>query len=294
MNQARGRRGARLGATVSVVVVLLVIGAVVITGIVAALRWGDAHIASGRCSAGGHWLEADQTANAALIVGTTLRRDLPARAGTIGIATAMQESRMRPIDYGDRDSLGMFQQRPSQGWGTPEQVQDPVYATETFFDHLVRVPDYTELEVTVAAQAVQRSAFPDAYAQHEDLARAFASALTGWSPAALTCDLDPVSHQDEEATESVAQEAATLLARDLGLEGQVTADLLRVDATSLPGADGDAGRAAWAVAAWAVATAPVTAVGTVQVADRAWHRGEEGWQEVPGEPVPAGTVRIGA
>lgn len=199
---------------------------------------------------------------------------------------------MRPIDYGDRDSLGMFQQRPSQGWGTPEQVQDPVYATETFFDHLVRVPDYTELEVTVAAQAVQRSAFPDAYAQHEDLSRAFASALTGWSPASLTCDLAPTGSADEAESAQVLAEITALLERDLALTGEHVGGQVRIDAAALPGLE-DAERAAWAVASWAVATASVTGAQSVQVADQAWQRGQEGWQAAPDTALPAGSVAIG-
>src|SRR5919107_1364333 len=82
----------------------------------------------------------------------------------------MQESTLRNINYGDRDSLGLFQQRPSQGWGTPAQVLDPVYSTKTFLDRLLAVPGWERLPVTVAAQTVQRSAFPDAYAKWEGLA----------------------------------------------------------------------------------------------------------------------------
>ncbi|WP_036553871.1 hypothetical protein [Nocardioides insulae] len=136
-------------------------------------------------------LDLDQSGNAALIVALSVRRGLPARAGTIALATAMQESKLYNIDYGDRDSLGLFQQRPSQGWGTPAQVRDPVHATERFYDGLVTVGGYESMPITDAAQAVQRSAYPEAYAQHESAARALASALSGQSPRALTCELDP-------------------------------------------------------------------------------------------------------
>ena len=150
-------------------------------------------MAAERCTAdleGGTWeLSPVQSDNAALVVASTVRRGLPARAATIGIATALQESRLVNIDYGDRDSVGLFQQRPSQGWGTVEQIMDPVYATHAFLDVLVEVEGYEALEITDAAQRVQRSGFPDAYAQHETRARAWASALTGWSPAAVTCAL---------------------------------------------------------------------------------------------------------
>jgi hypothetical protein len=100
-----------------------------------------------------------------------------------------QESDLRNLESGDRDSLGLFQQRPSQGWGSREQILDPVYATNAFYDALVKVDGYEAMEITVAAQAVQRSAYPGAYADHEDDARVLASALTGNSRAAFSCKL---------------------------------------------------------------------------------------------------------
>jgi cell wall-associated NlpC family hydrolase len=90
----------------------------------------------------------------------------------------MQESTLRNINYGDRDSLGLFQQRPSQGWGSPAQVTDPVYATTTFLDRLGQVPGWETLPITVAAQTVQRSAFPSAYAKWEGLAAQLVQALS--------------------------------------------------------------------------------------------------------------------
>ncbi|GAA2015418.1 MULTISPECIES: hypothetical protein [Nocardioides] len=135
-------------------------------------------------------LSVEQAENASLIVATAVRRGMPARAASIALATAYQESKIVNIDYGDRDSVGLFQQRPSQGWGTVEQILDPTYATNAFYDELEEVDGYESMEITVAAQAVQRSAFPDAYADHEDDARVIASALTGNSPAAFTCESD--------------------------------------------------------------------------------------------------------
>ena len=108
-----------------------------------------------------------------------MRRELPPRAASIALATAMQESKLRNLEHGDRDSLGLFQQRPSQGWGTQEQILNPVYAINAFYDALDQVDGYQTMAITEAAQAVQRSAYPDAYAEHEADARALASALTG-------------------------------------------------------------------------------------------------------------------
>src|SRR5690625_1558402 len=131
-------------------------------------------------------LDPDQADNAALFATIAAQRGLPERAVTIAIATGMQESKLRNIDYGDRDSLGLFQQRPSQGWGSEAEVMDPVYATHAFYAGLEQVPEWEQMEVTVAAQAVQRSGFPDAYAQHEAMARSFAAALTGQTEASLS------------------------------------------------------------------------------------------------------------
>lgn len=129
----------------------------------------------------------EQAANAATIsaVGTT--RGLPERAVTIALATALQESALRNLGHGDRDSLGLFQQRPSKGWGTTAQILDPVYAAGQFYDHLVKVPGYSRLPLTEAAQRVQRSGFPQAYAKHEPDAALLSAALTGRAAAALTC-----------------------------------------------------------------------------------------------------------
>jgi hypothetical protein len=132
-------------------------------------------------------LDLEQAENAALITSIAIKRDMPARAASIALATAYQESKIRNIDHGDRDSLGLFQQRPSQGWGTEEQILDPVYATNAFYDSLAKVDGYEDMEITEAAQEVQRSAFPDAYADHEADGRAIASAMTGYSPASFWC-----------------------------------------------------------------------------------------------------------
>jgi hypothetical protein len=122
-------------------------------------------------------LTGEQVGNARTIAQVGYERGLPERAVVIALATAMQESRLRNLDYGDRDSLGLFQQRPSQGWGTPAQVQDPVYAAGKFYDGLVQVPGWDSRRLTEAADAVQRSAFPEAYQKHEGMAVELVAAL---------------------------------------------------------------------------------------------------------------------
>jgi hypothetical protein len=133
----------------------------------------------------------EQAANAATIAAVGTGRNMPERAVTIALATAIQESGLRNIQHGDRDSLGLFQQRPSQGWGTERQIMDPTYAAGIFYAHLAKVPDYASLPLTVAAQRVQRSGYPEAYAKHEPDAALLAAALTGRAAATLTCDGRP-------------------------------------------------------------------------------------------------------
>ncbi|MCW0213542.1 MAG: C40 family peptidase [Pseudonocardia sp.] len=115
-------------------------------------------------------LSDEQKQNAATIIAVGKEMNLPSRAWLIALATAMQESTLRNIDYGDRDSLGLFQQRPSQGWGSPAQVTDPRYSARKFYDALAGSGNWEAKPVTKAAQDVQRSAFPDAYAKWEGLA----------------------------------------------------------------------------------------------------------------------------
>jgi hypothetical protein len=131
----------------------------------------------------------DQLANASTIADLAMRRGLPQQAVVVALATSMQESKLTNLDYGDRDSIGLFQQRPSQGWGSKEQLIDPIYATGKFYDALLKVVSWQSLPVAAAAQAVQRSGFPDAYASWQPRATALAAALTGTTDLRLTCRL---------------------------------------------------------------------------------------------------------
>ncbi|MEI5603588.1 C40 family peptidase [Streptomyces brasiliscabiei] len=133
-------------------------------------------------------LPAEQVPNAATIVATGLSLDVPEKGRIVALATAMQESRLRNLNYGDRDSLGLFQQRPSQGWGSAQQIRDPVYASEQFYKHLRKVNGWQQMTITQAAQAVQRSGYPDAYAQWENLATALQEAIAKTFPGGNDAD----------------------------------------------------------------------------------------------------------
>ena len=121
----------------------------------------------------------EQVSNAKTIYTVGKRMGASDRDILIGIMTAMQESGLRNINYGDRDSLGLFQQRPSQGWGSPAQVTNPEYSASKFFEGLLKVSNRNNMALTAAAQAVQRSAFPNAYAKHEAKAASLLRALSG-------------------------------------------------------------------------------------------------------------------
>ncbi|WP_395574382.1 heavy metal transporter [Streptomyces sp. BK79] len=255
----------------------------------------------------------EQAVNAAAITAVGTARDLPERAVTIALATALQESSLRNIDYGDRDSLGLFQQRPSQGWGEPEEIMDPAYSAGMFYDHLVEVPGYTDLPLTDAAQRVQRSAFPDAYAKHEPDAALLAAALTGRSAATLTCEGLPGTAPADGTDETPAKGPHAIraaLVRDFGRDvlqpiGAVVDDgaaargaspppspatgavdesdgrtvTLPVTAGSAPDADAEAvsgedlERRGWQLAHWAVANASSLRIERVAYAGREWTAG---------------------
>lgn len=140
--------------------------------------------------AGGGW-SGEQTANAAVIVTVGAQLRVPPRGWVIALATAMQESTLRNLPSGDRDSVGLFQQRPSQGWGTPAQLRDPRYAAGKFYTALLAVDGWQAMALTDAAQAVQRSAYPDAYAKWEDDAIALARTVGSANASALPVDLAP-------------------------------------------------------------------------------------------------------
>jgi peptidoglycan DL-endopeptidase CwlO len=131
-----------------------------------------------------------QRQTAATIIGVAKGMAVPPRGWVVALATAMQESQMGTVGMDvavDHDSLGVFQQRPSQGWGSPEQVRDPVYATRTFLQRLLAVPGWDAMPVTQAAQIVQRSAFPNAYAKWETLANSLVTDLAGVTGAIQEC-----------------------------------------------------------------------------------------------------------
>lgn len=258
-------------------------------------------------------LDPEQAENAALITAIGVARGMPARAATIALATAYQESKLANLEYGDADSLGLFQQRPSQGWGSDEQVMDPVYATNAFYDALADVDDYESMEVTVAAQTVQRSAFPDAYADHEADARVLASALTGNSPAAFSCTVDDdVEEAGDRLRDSGLVRRADVVRRELlAVFGDLSLGGFEPGGVSTGHMEGSAhydGRAVdvfvrpvnettnvrgWAIAHYLVAQAARLDVQTVIFDAKIWtaRRSDDGWRDYDA-PDRAGDVAV--
>lgn len=203
----RRRASTRLRVVALVLVVLLVGAGLLIWAVTRGGVSGPPKAAGAPCRVRDYGLDVAQARNATTIAAVGKRLGMPDHAVSIALATAYLESNLHNIDYGDRDSLGLFQQRPSQGWGTPAQIMTPHYAAAAFYRHLARVPGWQVIPVTDAAQKVQRSALPDGYAQYEPAARAIAEALTGEVPAGLSCRVSfpagppPVGLQDAINTE---------------------------------------------------------------------------------------------
>lgn len=293
----------RLGKIVAVgvagVLVLVGVGVLVDRGFGPLMRTGG-------CTAqvGGQTVELtqEQAENAALITAISIQRGLPARAASIALATAYQESKILNIEHGDRDSVGLFQQRPSQGWGTVEEILDPVYSTHTFYDALVKIDGYETMEITEAAQAVQRSAFPDAYADHEADARALASALTGNSPRGFWCETagDPDEASDKLDDAGLVERAAIVRedvesvfgALSLGgfepggvssghMEGSAHYEGRAIDIFVRP-INHDNRKRGWAIASYLIAQADRLSINTLIFDDRIWHAGSrsgDGWTD---------------
>ncbi|MGA4860963.1 C40 family peptidase [Streptomyces koyangensis] len=173
-------RGGVLAAGAVAVALLVPLGAVRLLGAAAGPPLDLAGITcpttDARVDPAGLRLSTEQRAHAATIIGVGARMGVPVRGRVVAIATALQESGLRNIDYGDRDSVGLFQQRPSQGWGSKAQILDPVYASERFYRGLLKVRGWQSMRVTDAAQAVQRSGFPEAYEKHTPRAVAIVAA----------------------------------------------------------------------------------------------------------------------
>ena len=229
-------------------------------------------------------LDTQQASIAATIAGVAHRQSMPSTAVTVAYATAMQESKLHNLNYGDMDSVGVFQQRPSEGWGPRNKLEDPVYATTKFFRALKAVPGYQRLPIYQAAQDVQHSADGSAYIQYEKMAAEMSAAFTGQHGHAVYCwwssavpkraDRGAITRSLAGTFGAAAASSATTTRHDL---------VLRVARPKL----------GWEVAAWLVTHASSYGIHQVSFGGYYWRAatGTKGWVRDPGPPTTS-TIKL--
>ncbi|WAX56076.1 hypothetical protein M6B22_16240 [Jatrophihabitans cynanchi] len=265
----RSRRGVIIAV---VVVVVLAVGGY----FAGRALWHSAKsaLAYDHCTVGDYELDPDQASVAATMVGavTSYRPVLPERAAVLVLAAGLQESKLRNLapGEGDRDSVGVLQQRPSQDWGKVDgkpnsttdrekRLNDVFFATTTFLDHLIKVDGWQQMTLADAVQAVQISADGGAYAQHEGEATALANALQGKVAAGITCEFE------KPTKVATTGQVVKLVTRDLPVNAPAAAGLQ----VRVPGAG-------WQTAAWFVANADRLGIDQVAYKQRQWSR-TNGW-----------------
>jgi hypothetical protein len=247
-------------------------------------------------SSNGIPLQFNQAQDAATIADVAVYDHLPQQALTVAFATAIQESKLQNLDYGTSDSVGLFQQRPSMGWGTTQELENPVYASQAFFETgpsaLVKVPNYTSLSVSEAAQAVQRSADGSAYQQWAGEGAQLAADFTT-KPASVTCWYDPSTQASQDGVSTKLNLNGALR----GLEG--TFGTPRSDGIVTGVTTGTSGASeifrttaagGWAVANWLVTNAVSYGITQVSYDGYRWTASltETSWQ--PASGAGAGSI----
>ena len=229
-------------------------------------------------------LSTGQAGIAATIAAVASSRHLPTRAVTIAYATALQESDLENLPFGDRDSVGIFQQRPSQGWGTRRELLDPIYASTRFFEALAEIPGYQRLPIYRAAQDVQRSADGYAYSQYAVQGAEMAGGFAGSNAHSVWCWFG-----------SGFSGRARLAAAGQGLStafgplqaGHFGDPVMTIKVSTLAGG--------WAVAFWLVTHASGFRIGTVRFAGYQWTAasGQHGWVKArPGHRWPQSKLTV--
>ena len=213
--------------------------------------------------------------NASIIAAESYNRDLPEQAAVIALATAWQESGLRNLGYGDRDSLGLFQQRPSYDWGTKEQIMDPWYSSGRFYEELVKFDNWESIDVNDIAQKVQRSGHPEAYRKHETNARALAGAFRGSKEGVLACLNREGTGTDRSGLDKVVATVPGVEIQGSGSETTLTA--------SSPSA-------AWSVAQLAIANSADAGLTKVAVGDNEWRQDVRSWKDL--QPLSGEATKV--
>ena len=230
-------------------------------------------------------LDTQQASIAATIAGVAHQESMPRQAVTIAYATAMQESKLHNLDYGTSDSVGVFQQRPSQGWGPARKLENPVYAATKFFHALKSVQGYQTMPVYQAAQAVQRSADGSAYMQYQRMATEMAGAFTGQRDHAVYCWSTAASPRHPNVAAITQGLASTF--------GPATAELARPAQHHTMLVPVGRPKLGWTVASWLVTHASTYGIHQVRFGGYQWRAsaGTKGWVRDAGAP-PAGTIQL--
>lgn len=269
----------RLRVVLAVLAALAVLAGVGIYLAVQALSNGlPIHLPIQQCVARGEGtatLDPDQMANASTIAAVGIQRGVPDHAVTIALATAMQESKLQNLEGGDRDSIGLFQQRPSQDWGTPDQIMDPRYSAGAFYRALMKIKGWETMSVAEAAQAVQKSADGSLYARWEDKARILAAALTGEESGAVGCTIT-----DKPAQRGTA--AVNAIVTDLN--GDWGTQSATADGGTVSVAVGDV-KTGWQYAHWLVAHAANQGIQRVRYGDQVWTTSSSDWSKATTAPT---------
>lgn len=278
------RRAAAFYAVVVVLVAVIGVGAYL--GLRSLFHSGNGCATDSCCDIGSYELDTDQASVAAQMVGavTRFRPALPDRAAVLVLAAGLQESRLRNLapGEGDRDSVGVLQQRPSQGWGggDPAKLANVSTATRLFLAALVTHPGWQHESLAKAINDVQISVNADYYAPWEPEARVLARALLGRVPEGISC-----SFGKPTLVAAPAKVAGQLRAQLGAVHPSTQGDSIRVPSTARP--------AAWQTVAWFVANADRLGIDSVAYAQRHWSR-SGGWtdgdQDGPGRAAVVATM----
>lgn len=266
------------------IVLLVVLALLIGVGYLGVKMWNSVHhaLTPERCSIVNPkgepvMLTPEQSRMASIIVAASYEAELPERAAVIALATAYQESGIRNLDYGDRDSLGLFQQRPDPrfDWGTAEEIMDPWYSSLRFYEELVKFDGWETRDINDQAQKVQRSGHPQAYRKHVPNATALAAAARGSRHEAIVCSTLQDLHPDPAPI-------AQVLDRIKGVNYTVEGNQIRITAES--------DQMLWSAAHLAQLNTYAAGVQSVQVKDRRWTLGDKRWSSA--KPVEGAVVTL--
>ena len=245
--------------------------------------------------------DLEQMQNASTIAAVGVKLGVPSFGIEVALATARQESKFYNVSGGDRDSLGLFQQRPSEGWGTAAEIMDTTYSSTAFYDALLKVSNWQSLPLTEAAQDVQHSAYPDAYAAHQQEASVLTAVFTGTASDALTCTLDgPTFSPQATDSSGLTTQGQALVADAQKQWGTASAEDVSASAHSFALAlpDSLSGTAetqrGWAYANWAVSKAEALGITQVGYDGKTWSASSnsDSWQTASAATAPTGRVLL--